>query len=64
MYVIHKPLHDLASARAVAWLNWPATSLWGGLAHLAALIGVTWLLARLSYRFIELPFLKLKDKWA
>ncbi len=64
MYVIHKPFHDLIGNRVVAWLHWPAASLWGGLVHLIALTGATWLLARLSYRFIELPFLKLKDRWA
>jgi peptidoglycan/LPS O-acetylase OafA/YrhL len=64
MYVIHKPLHNLGSAHALAWLNWPAATLGGGLVHLAGLVGVTYLLARLSYRFIELPFLRLKDKWA
>lgn len=65
IYVVHYPLLDLVSrvaARRFAALD-PAmgAALWAG--ALAAALGATWLLARVSWRWVESPFLRLKPRF-
>ena len=63
MYVLHRPLNDLLG---VPWLvprlPQPTTSVLATVVYLGLLTLVTFLLAMLSHRWIERPFLRLKDR--
>jgi peptidoglycan/LPS O-acetylase OafA/YrhL len=63
MYLFHKPLHDRFSAPLIKATGWPIESTMGALVHVLIVMVVTYALATLSYRFFELPFLKLKDRF-
>jgi peptidoglycan/LPS O-acetylase OafA/YrhL len=63
MYLFHKPLHERFSAPVIKALGWPIESTVGAVIHVLAVMLVTYLLATLSYRHFEQPFLKLKDRF-
>lgn len=65
MYVFHKPLHDVFSAKILRALGVnPAGNLLHASLHIAALTAASYLMARLSYTLIEQHFLKLKTRFA
>jgi peptidoglycan/LPS O-acetylase OafA/YrhL len=62
-YVLHDIPHNVFR-RLAGWLA-PSCGLWCGLCLIAAIALIsTCILAWLSYRFFESPFLNLKERWA
>lgn len=64
-YIIHKPLHDAFSAPFYQWLSrHMGAPIAASLVHLSLMTAGIFLLAALSHQFFELPFLRMKDRWA
>jgi len=64
-YIIPKPLHDAFSAPIYQWLSrHMGAPIAASLVHLSLMTASIFLLAALSHRFFELPFLRMKDRWA
>jgi len=65
MYLLHVPLHLLLGARLLQALGLDrSTSVTVNVAYLLLGVALSYLAAAASYRLIELPFLKLKDRFA
>lgn len=57
IYLLHHIAHHLTSKITAT------DGLTGGYAQFLMTIGLTWLMAEVSFRFYETPFLKLKERW-
>jgi peptidoglycan/LPS O-acetylase OafA/YrhL len=65
IYLFHKPLHDLIGHPALVHLGLDVRqSVAINLVYVTVGLGVSWLLARLSYAAVEGPFLRMKSGFA
>jgi len=64
-YIVHKPLHDAFSPQLFHWLTRHTPfPLGAALLHLALMTAASFALATVTFRLVERPFLRLKDRWA
>jgi len=65
VYLVHYPVYMLVGAAMNGWLGgWPGAGWWGTAARGLVSVAVAIAVAGASWRFLESPILRLKDRWA